>query len=30
MKKCAIIYNPNSGRKVEFNIMPQVESMLNK
>lgn len=30
MKKCAVIYNPNSGRKVEFNIMPQVENMLNK
>ena len=30
MKKCAIIYNPNSGRKVEFNIMPQYEKMLNK
>lgn len=30
MKKCAIIYNPNSGRKVEFNIMPQFIKMLDK
>ena len=30
MKKCAIVYNPNSGRKVKFNIMPQFKEMLNK
>ena len=30
MKKCAIVYNPNSGRKVKFDIMPQFEKMLNK
>ena len=30
MKKCAIIYNPNSGKKISFNIMPQYEKMLNK
>ena len=30
MKKCAIIYNPSSGRKVKFNIMPQFINMLNK
>ena len=30
MKKCAIIYNPNSGRKVKFDIMPQFENMLNR
>ena len=30
MKKCAIIYNPNSGRKVKFDIMPQFINMLNK
>lgn len=30
MKKCAIIYNPNSGRKVKFDIMPQFENILNR
>ena len=30
MKKCAIIYNPSSGKKISFNIMPQYEKMLNK
>ena len=30
MKKCAIIYNPNSGRKVQFNVMPQFIKMLEK
>ena len=30
MKKCAIIYNPNSGRRVKFDIMPQFINMLNK
>ena len=30
MKKCAIVYNPNSGKKVKFNVMPQFEKMLNK
>ena len=30
MKKCAIIYNPNSGKKVKFNVMPQFVQMLRK
>ena len=30
MKKCAIIYNPNSGKKVKFNVMPQFEAMLKR
>ena len=30
MKKCAIVYNPSSGRKAKFNIMPQFIKMLNK
>lgn len=30
MKKCAIVYNPNSGRKAKFNVMPQFEEMLNR
>ena len=30
MKKCAIVYNPNSGRKAKFNVMPQFEQMLSK
>ena len=30
MKKCAIVYNPNSGRKVKFNVMPQFEEMLHR
>lgn len=30
MKKCAIIYNPNSGKKVKFNVMPQFIEMLNR
>ena len=30
MKTCAIIYNPSSGRKVNFNVMPQFEKMLNR
>lgn len=28
MKKCAIIYNPNSGRKAKFKYLPQFEEML--
>lgn len=28
MKKCAVIYNPLSGRKVEFKFMPQFEKIL--
>ena len=28
MKKCAVIYNPNSGRKAKFNLMPQFEKLL--
>ena len=30
MKKCAVVYNPNSGRKAKFNVMPQFINMLNK
>ena len=30
MKKCAIVYNPNSGKKVKFNVMPQFEEMLHR
>ena len=30
MKKIAIIYNPNSGKKVKFNVMPQFVQMLRK
>lgn len=30
MKKCAIVYNPNSGKKVKFNVMPQFINMLEK
>ena len=30
MKKCAIVYNPNSGKKAKFNVMPQFEAMLNR
>ena len=30
MKKCAIVYNPYSGRKVKFNVMPQFIEMLNR
>lgn len=30
MKKSAIIYNPNSGKKVKFNVMPQFVQMLRK
>ena len=30
MKKCAIIYNPNSGQKANFNVMPQFIEMLNE
>ncbi|MDO4395100.1 MAG: YegS/Rv2252/BmrU family lipid kinase [Mycoplasmatota bacterium] len=29
MKKCAIIYNPHSGRKVNFKYLPQFEKILN-
>ena len=29
MKKCAVVYNPNSGRKAKFNKMPQFIKMLN-
>ena len=29
MKKCAIIYNPYSGKKINFNLMPQFIKMLN-
>ena len=30
MKKCALIYNPHSGRKAKFKFMPQFEKMLEK
>lgn len=30
MKKCTIIYNPNSGKKVNFNVMPQYKEILKK
>ena len=30
MKKCAVVYNPNSGRKAKFNVMPQFEAMLKR
>ena len=29
MKKCAIIYNPNSGRRAKFKYLPQFEEMLH-
>lgn len=29
MKKCVVVYNPISGRKVKFNVMPQFEKILN-
>lgn len=29
MKKCVIIYNPISGKKAEFNMMPQFEKTLS-
>jgi YegS/Rv2252/BmrU family lipid kinase len=30
MKKCAVIYNPNSGRKVKYKFLPSFEHMLNE
>ena len=30
MKKCVVVYNPISGRKVKFNVMPQFREILNK
>ena len=30
MKKCAIVYNPHSGKKANFNGMPQFIEMLTK
>ena len=30
MKKCALIYNPNSGRKAKFKFMPQFKDVLMK
>ena len=30
MKKCVIIYNPLSGKKVKFRYLPQFKKMLNK
>jgi len=29
MKRCAVIYNPNSGRKAKFRFLPQFEKILN-
>lgn len=29
MKSCVVIYNPISGRKVNFKVMPQFEKILN-
>ena len=28
MKTCAVIYNPKSGKKVNFRVMPQFEKIL--
>lgn len=30
MKKCTIIYNPYSGKKVNFSVMPQFKEMLER
>ncbi len=30
MKTCAVIYNPKSGKKANFRVMPQFEKMLAK
>jgi len=30
MKKCAVIYNPLSGRKIEYKFMPQFEKILKE
>ena len=30
MKKCAVIYNPLSGKKVKYKFLPQFENMLKK
>ena len=30
MKTCAVIYNPVSGKRVNFDVMPQFEKMLTK
>ena len=30
MKTCAVIYNPVSGKRANFNVMPQFEKMLTK
>ena len=30
MKKCAVIYNPNSGKNLKYKFMQQFENMLNK
>ena len=29
MKKCAVIYNPISGKHVKYKFLPQFEKMLN-
>jgi len=29
MKKCAVIYNPNSGKRLKYKFMPQFEKILN-
>jgi len=30
MKKCAVIYNPVSGKKVKFDVIPEFQKMLKK
>jgi len=30
MKKCVIVYNPHSGRKVEYKFLPEFEKILKK
>ena len=30
MRKCAIVYNPYSGKKAKFNVMPEFISILNR
>ena len=30
MKKCVVIYNPSSGKRVKYKFLPQFETILNK
>ena len=30
MKKCVIIYNPHSGKKVKYKFLPQFKEILKK